>query len=86
MREEHIEIGYMDIPVGYNELDDNKKKVLCDKIIDTMLLSLDKQLPLYVNRIDFLIGVLESSLIINEQDENYEVCSVIRDIIKRLND
>jgi hypothetical protein len=51
-----------------------------------MLLSLDKKLPTHLNRINFLIDILESSLIINEENENYEVCSVIRDIIKRLDD
>lgn len=84
--EDQIEIGYMDIPIGYSSFDDDKKKILCDNIIDSMLLELEKHLPKHINRIDFLMGILESSLLINEEYENYEVCSVIRDTIKRLND
>ena len=70
----------------YELFDDEMKIKLCDKIIQSMLVQMDKVTPKYINRITFLNEILESSLITNEEQENFEVCVVLRDIIKRLND
>jgi hypothetical protein len=86
MKKNQIEIGHIDIPVEYNNFTDYKKNVLCDKIIESMIIQLDKELPEHISRMVFLIDVLKSSLITNEEDENYEICSLIRDILKRLDD
>lgn len=83
---EQIDIGFIDVPKEYESLDEQTKIKLCDNIIQSMLVQMDKATPKYINRITFLNEILESSLITNEEQENFEVCVVLRDILKRLND
>jgi len=79
-------IGYIDIPEDYMNLSDDEKYIICSKILDKLIMKIDKQLPPYISRVDFTLDILESTLITNEEEENYEVCSVIRDIKKILNE
>ena len=83
---EHIELGYIDIPVLYPTFTDKNKIKLCDNIIDTLLLYIDNQLDPNINRITFLEEVLDSTLQSNIDLELYEVAQVIHDCKKRLND
>ena len=39
-----------------------------------------------IDRIEFLELIFQSSLETNQDNENYEICSVIRDCINRLNE
>ena len=84
--EEHIDIGFIDVPKGYEKLTDENKSNICDLLIDRLLFVLDKELPVQIGRVSFLVSVLESSLITNEEQENYEICSVLRDTLKRINE
>ena len=82
---EHIDIGYIDIPKEYNGLTQKRKDEICDILIEKLLIAIDKELPEYMSRFEFLIEVLESSLQANEDLENYEICQVLNDILKQLN-
>lgn len=86
MKKDQIDIGFIDVPKEYNLFTEEKKIILCDRIIESMLIQIDKEIPQYISRLTFLNEILESTLITNEEHENFEVCIVIRDIIKRLND
>lgn len=86
MNREHIELGYFDIPKNYLEFTDKQKNDVCNKIIDVLLLHIDKQLDPTINRISFLDEVLESSLQTNEQEEEYIVCQVLFDCRKMINE
>jgi hypothetical protein len=81
-----VGLGYIDVPKDYATLKIEEKDALCNRIIDKLLFAIDKELPTYMNRITFLDEILESSLESNEQEENYEVCMVIKDIINKLNE
>lgn len=81
-----IDLGYFNAPVDYESFDREEKNKICDKIIDSILSYIDRNLDPTINRISFLEEVFESSLITNEEDENYEMCGVLRDCIKRLNE
>ena len=85
-REEHIELGYFDIPKAYADFTVKQKKAVCIKIIDVLLEHIDKNLDPTINRISFLDDVLESSLMTNEEDEEYIVCQVLFDCRKLIND
>lgn len=85
-REEHIELGYFDIPKAYADFTVRQKKAVCIKIIDVLLEHIDKNLDPTINRISFLDDVLESSLMTNEEDEEYTVCQVLYDCRKLIND
>ena len=83
---EHIELGYFDIPKAYADFTVKQKKAVCIKIIDVLLEHIDKNLDPTINRISFLDDVLESSLMTNEEDEEYTVCQVLFDCRKLIND
>jgi hypothetical protein len=82
---EHIELGFIDIPMEYNKFTEEKKIIIINKIIDTLLLHIDRDLDPMYNRIDFLNEVLDSSIMTNEEEEQYEICSVLLDCKKQLN-
>jgi hypothetical protein len=86
MKEDHIEIGFIDIPKAYMNFTNKEKKAVCNKIIDMLLIDIDKNLDPTISRISFLDEVLESSIESNEQDEEYIICQVLYDCRKYLNE
>jgi hypothetical protein len=84
--EERFDIGVIHIPVDYLLFDKETKQMVCDKIIDTLLIHIDRQLDPEYNRIDFLLDVIESSIITNIEDEHYEMCQIMEDCKTRLNE
>lgn len=88
MNKEQINLGWIDIPLAYSTFNDKKKIVLCDSLIDKLLIYIDKELENqpYINRITFLNEILDSSLQANIDLECYEVAQVIYDCKKRLNE
>jgi hypothetical protein len=83
-KEDHIELGFIDIPKAYSTFTPTQKKAVCNQLIDLLLTDIDKNLEPHINRISFLDEVLESSLQSNEQDEEYIVCQVLFDCRKYL--
>jgi hypothetical protein len=88
MKNNQIEIGYIDVPKNYTNFTEDFKIMFCNNFIDRMLTMIERELQRApeINRIDFLQELLESSLITNEELENYEVCQILRDCIKQIND
>jgi len=84
MRREQVELGYVDIPKEYFNLTPRRKKVICNNIIDTLLTALERDLDPTINRISFLDEILESSIISNNDLEQYEVSAVLYDCRKQL--
>ena len=75
-----VKIGTMDIPEDYFSLTQNEKEVVCMMIYDDIMLLVDKQLPKYVNRMNFINKIIDSSLITNVDEEKYEVAAVLKDL------
>ena len=86
MKREQTEIGYVDIPKDYCDFTKREKRALCNKLIDMLLHTIDKELDPVINRISFLDQVLESSIISNEHLEQYEICACLNDIRTILNE
>lgn len=86
MKREQVEIGWVDIPISYSTFTNKNKIKICDKLIDSLLFYIDKELDPTINRITFLEEVLDSTLETNVDLELYEVAQVIHDCKKRLND
>ena len=82
----HIKVGELQIPESYWDLTEEAKDQLCLTILDSMLTILDKTLNVEINRFDILDKMLESSLIVNESNEEYEICEVMYKIRKLLNE
>lgn len=85
-KRKRTDIGYIDIPQEYCELDTNEKRAICNKIIDMLLRQIDKELAPEINRINFLDEILQSSLISNEELEQYEICACLKNIREILNE
>ena len=83
---ESVDMGFVGIPKEYFVYDKETKELICNQIIDKLLLQIDKDLDITINRIQFLDEMMESSIETNLKDENYEVVQVFSDIRKMLNE
>ena len=86
--EKHVKIGELEVPVDYFKYNKEDKKELCNNVMDMMLHILDRQLRPDLDRIEILDKLLESSIITNQELEEYEICEVlknIRELIKEQN-
>ena len=84
--ENHIKVGYMDIPNDYFELDNVNKEVVCLVLMERLLTLIDRQFDERFNRIEILNKLIDSSIESNINDEIYEIAAVLRDIKKVLNE
>lgn len=82
----HIKVGELEIPESFWDLTEEEKEQLCLTIMDSMLTILDKTLNADINRADMLDKMLESSIMVNESNEQYEICEVMYKIRKLLNE
>lgn len=82
----NILIGYITVPEEYLKLTEEQRNEIRDKIITEVYKVIDKKLLPQYNRIDFINQIFESTLISNEQEENYEYCQLIWDCQKKLNE
>lgn len=83
---ESIDMGYIGIPKEYFVYDKETKVLICNEIIDRLLLQIDREVDPTINRIQFLDEMMESSIETNLKDENYEVVQVFSDVRKMLNE
>ena len=83
---ESVDMGYVGIPKQYFVYDKQTKILICNEIIDRILIQIDKELDPTINRIQFLDAMMESSIETNLEDENYEVVQVFSDVRKLLNE
>jgi hypothetical protein len=81
-----IKIGHLEIPEDYFKLHSVDKETICIILMEQILNMIEKQIPSYINKIEFLDKVLESSIITNVQEEQYEVAQVLTDIKQMIND
>jgi hypothetical protein len=84
-KETHKKIGEIEIPSSYFELPDEEKSAICIGIFDIMLAMINKNAQPEIDRLMILNKMIESSIITNEQEENYEICALLTDIQKILN-
>lgn len=82
----HVKVGELEIPTDYFNMNPIDKKELCLLIIDTMLTVLDKHINPEYNRILILNTLLDSSILSNTEEENYEICQVLYDIKQLVNE
>ena len=82
----HIKVGELEVPLDYFKFTKGEKELLCIEIMDAMLHMLDKQLRPDIDRIKVLDKLLESSIITNQEQEEYEICQVLMDIRTIMNE
>jgi hypothetical protein len=86
MELKHIKVGELEVPLSYFDMDEEDKTQLCLKLLESMLTILDKHLSDNYSRIDILDQILESSIMVNEESEQYEICAVMTKIRKLINE
>ena len=86
MKKQHVKIGEIEIPKDYWDMELETRKEICEELIDTLLRVLDKQLNPEVDRLGILDQLLVSSIVSNEQLENYEICQVMTDLRTIINE
>jgi hypothetical protein len=79
-------LGYIDVPTDYFTLQKEDKDVVCNSILEAMLYVLEKNISKKVDQKKLLLDIIDSSIVINEIDENYETAGVLLDIRKMIND
>jgi len=86
--DEQIELGFVDIPKNYLKLSEKQKNMLADRMIDTVLTFIERELQQLpeVNRMDFLQQVLDSSIKTNVEHELYEIAAVFQRCKERINE
>jgi hypothetical protein len=82
----HVKVGELEIPTDYFNMNPEDRKELCLLIIDTILTVLDKHINPEFNRISILNTILDSSILTNVEDENYEIAQVLYDIKQIVNE
>ncbi len=82
----HVKMGYLDVPKNYFDLDLEDKEVVRNSILEAMLYILEKNLSKDTNKQKVLLEIIESSIMMNEHDENYEVAGVLFDIKNMINE
>lgn len=82
----NVIIGYIKVPAKYLELDPEQRNNIIDKIITEVYNAVDKRLKPEYNRMDFIKEVFESTLNNNLKEENYEMCQLISDCQKKLDE
>jgi hypothetical protein len=85
-KQEIVRIGEIEIPSKYFKLPQNEKEVLCGAILETILTMIDRSTSPEIDRFMVLDKLLESSIITNESEENYEICCVLKDVRNLINE
>ena len=84
----NMDLEQIDFPIDYVTFTEERKNVILDKIIDASLVLIENALMFNpeINRMNFLLVSLGESLEQQEAQENYEVCALIYDLIKRIDE
>jgi hypothetical protein len=85
-RKAQIKIGDIEIPKEYFKLKQEDKNEICEYIADKIYKMVDKQLHSGVDRLSVVDLIIQSSIITNEEEENYELCQVLVDIRNLINE
>jgi hypothetical protein len=78
-----LRVGELEIPADYFSLPKDDKDIICNSILEAILYLLEKHVDdEIISRKVMLKRIIESSIITNEMEENYEVAGVLFDIQK----
>lgn len=81
-----IKVGELEVPQDYFSLSQDDKDVICNSILESILYLLEKNVnDDFINKRTILEKIIESSIITNEMEENYEVAGVLFDVQKLIN-
>jgi len=76
----HIKIADLQIPKNIWELTEEERKELVITVKEFLETLVDRQIKHNTNKKVFMVKLLESTIIVNEQEEQYEICQIIKEI------
>ncbi len=76
----HIKLADIEIPKDIWSLNDEERKVIVLSVKKYMERILFTQLGVKINRNEFLKKLIDSTIIVNEAEEQYEICQVMKEI------
>lgn len=85
-RKAQIRIKDIEIPKEYFDLKKEDKDEICEYLANKIYLMVDKSTHTGMNRDAVVDLIIQSSLITNEEEENYEMCQVLVDIRNLINE
>lgn len=81
-----VKIGEIEVPIDYFNLPDEDKKQLVKKLYEGMYETVDKMATPGYNRTILLYQIIQSSVITNRLEENYEICQILTDVEKYMDE
>jgi hypothetical protein len=82
----HKKIGDIEIPVNYFQLSTEQKAELCENIYKLIHKAISANIHPQIDNNLIMHKLLESSIMSNEETENYEICQVLSDIKQIINE
>jgi len=76
----HIKIADLQIPKNIWGLTEEERKELVITVKEFLETLVDRQIKHNTNKKVFMVKLLESTIIVNEQEEQYEICQIIKEI------
>jgi hypothetical protein len=76
----HIKIADLDIPKDIWSLSKEERSELVLSVKEFLEKLIDRQISKRADKKYFMKKLLESSISVNEQDEQYEICSIMKEI------
>jgi hypothetical protein len=81
-----IKIGEIEIPINYFELSKEEKDYLIEQLYNMFIQTIEGRINPAFETKEIMKSILQSSIISNRKDENYEICQILIDIEKRLDE
>ena len=81
-----VKVGDIEVPKEYFTLKDEDRKELVNRLYDQMFLMVDKMANPAYDRNKILYQIILSSIITNTVEENYEICQILYDIQKLMDE
>jgi hypothetical protein len=85
-KQKQIKVGHLDVPEDYFSMPKEDRQVVCNTILESILYILERHInDDRVDKLNVLNRLIDSSIITNQHEENYEVCGVLMDIRNLIN-
>jgi hypothetical protein len=83
---QHLKLADLEIPKDLWSMSDEKRREITLTVKFFLEGLIKRQLGVRVNKQKFLKQLIESTIIVNEEQQNYEICQVMKDVKQLLDE
>lgn len=83
---QHLKLADLEIPKDLWSMSDKERKEITLTVKFFLEGLIKRQLGVRVNKQKFLKQLIESTIIVNEEQQNYEICQVMKDVKQLLDE